>query len=457
MDKYENLDEFYNGKDINIDNNSIDDYELSFDKETENLERTFEDEQTKSLYSEPKKVSFLQKFMNFVSGKDYERKTEETKTTNSIFDDLVNTVPKGSDKYEDVKQAAILSEEALKLFKQKLILINRSKKTDEKLSEMSVFNTLSEEETKYLKMILNRYIALVKEKNVIAVQLSSFDKNVYELLDLEKDAKENLPKIVDAEKKQRIFKTDINHIEGEKEELMYEMDSLVRGRNFLQRFTYVFIGISVVMSTFLSFMGIFYGTDIFMQLFVLIITIMCISTFLIVFRSKITKEQRRNIAFQKRAVELLNKKNAVYAYYTSFLRYEYKKYKVSSSVELNSNLRELGFYKQHLKRMDSVRRVIHESEYEIDQFMTKHNIKNNKISLLDFAETINIEDQRNYYINLEEEREKMDQTLKELDEKHSLVFDKLLTMREEDTTENAVIDKIIQTYYDETHKLLELY
>lgn len=435
---------------------NFDDNEEFYEANIEELEE-IEEIQEHSLYDEPKKPSFFQKFISFVTGEDYKKKVDENKSMNSIFDEFVNSVSPKSENFVVVREASELSEECLRLFKQKIIILNRSKIANEKLEEMSIFTQLSQVDIDYLKMILNRYVALVREKNVVSAQVSSFDKNVCALLELESDAVENLPKIEDAEKMQRIFRTDLNHIEGEKEELLYEMDVLIKGRDFFKKFTYVFVFIAVIMATFLSFMGIFYEADIFMQLFILIITVMFISTFLVILRSKISKDMRRNIAFQKRAVTLLNKKNAVYAYYTNFLRFEYKKYMVKSSAELRENLRELSFYKQHLRRADSVRSVIRESEYEIDKFMRANNIKNTKISMLDFAETINIEDQRRYYEHVSMEKEKAEQTLKELDEKHELVFNKLLDLKENDKSEEQIVGKILKAYYEETNKLIRNY
>lgn len=464
MKKNDNGYELYDDNDSNNDNlnenDNIQFHTAGFEEAYRDFETTDSkelDEEETELYNRDKKPTFMQKILNFITGKDYEEKVEKEISTNSIFEEIVEQVPEKSENFVYVREAADLSEEALRLYKQKIIILNRTKQVDEKVSEMSIFNTLSQVDIDYLKMILNRYVAIVKEKNVTNVQISSFDRSVVDLYSLESDAIENLPKIEDAERMQRVFKTDINHIEGEKEELLDEMDTLIKGRDFFKKFTYCFVGVSVLMATFLSFMGIFYQTDIFMQLFVLIIVVMFVSTFIVVFRRKIKQSIRRNVAFQKRAVELLNKKNAVYAYYTSFLNYEYKKYHVNSSMELKENLRELVFYKQHLKRGETVRRVLRESEYEIDDFMKEHNIKNDKISMLDFAETINIEDQRRYFDSLIKEKSKAEETLKELDEKHELVWAELMRLKENDTTQNHVVSEIIDAYYVETAKDFRLY
>ncbi len=427
----------------------------------DNFLEQYYDENAKSLFQdEHKEEKFFNKVLNFIARKKGVSSNHSDYVDYSVFEHIANSTDLHSLTKENhlaVREAVSISEEALHIFKQKILFLNRSQSTNDKISKMEIFNTLEPKEIDYLKMILGRYESLIKERNVTDAQLSSFSRNCIYLIDILDETVENLPKIEDAEKTQRIFKQDINHIEGEKQELLDEMETLIIGRDFFGKFTYAFIGLSVLFSIWFSFAGIFYEKDIFMQLFVLIITVVVVGTATYIVRKKISSKMRYNIAFQKRAVELLNKKNAVFAYYTNYLNFEYNKYKINSSNELRSFLKEVQLYKQTQKRASNVRKVVRESEIEIYGFLDKHKIKNLKMSLLQFAQTINIDDQRRSFMNLTEEKDKIDTILVELDEKYDLVINKLNELNDNDNTPNRVIQNIVSTYYQEVEKIVEEY
>ncbi len=420
------------------------------------LEMLEDDNDDQLFIEEPRKEKFFDKVLNLIAKNKGHSIGEIEPIDYSVFEHIANSSDINDVTQENqlrIREAVDLSEEAIKLFRQKLIYINRSKVTDDKMSKIEIFKKLDAKEVEYLKMILNRYQSIIKERNVVDAQLTSFNKNVIHINTVLAEATEYLPKIVEGEKTYRIFKQDINHIEGEKEELLEEMETLIIGRDFFKKFSFIFIILSVLFSIVLSFLGIFYNVDIFMQLFILIITIMVVATGLYYVRSKISTRMKLNIAYQKRAVELLNKKNAVFAYYTNFLNFEYKKYRVTSSHELRQNLKEVKFYNQALKRADNVRNVIRESEIEIFEFLEEHDIKLNT-SLLRFAQSFNIEEQQRNFYNLREEKDKLDIILEELEQKYELVISRLMDLSEHDTTKNKVINEIVSALYVETNKIV---
>ncbi len=412
------------------------------------------------LYIEEQKVGFFNKVLSFVTKRETKgAETNQYIDDTSVFENIAKSAINQDITRENhlkVREAASLSVEAIKLFKQKILFLNRSNSANDKMSKMEIFNRLGLSDIEYLKMILNRYQALMREKNIIDAQLQSYSKNVVYLSDYIDEAKENVDKIEDAERTQRMFRTDINHIEGEKYELLDEMDALIIGRDFFKKFSFAFISIAVVFLIVLSFFGIFYSADIFMPLFILVIAMMSVGTFLFYMLGSISKQMKLNIAYQKRAVELLNKKNVVFAHYTNFLKYEYDKYKCNSSAELRQNMREVDFYKQTMKRYTNVRSVVKESEIEIYEFLDNKEIKL-KISLLRFAESMNIDEQRRQYDNLNEEKVKIDTILNELDEKYELVLSRLNYLSENDTTSTKVISEIVNTFYIETEKIVSEY
>ncbi len=401
---------------------------------------------------EKEKSSFYNKFLNFIRPRKKNNEKVEEVEERSIFDDYIVDVDKKDSSYDDIRLAATLCEEALRVAKQRIIQINRSKVTEDKIEEIKYFERLDESEVEYFKTLINRYVSVIKERNVLRHQISSFDKAIGNLLDLEEEAKFSLEKMADSEETQRIFRQDLNHIEGEKIELEEEFELLQNGKDFFKKFTFLVMVGFAVGAIGLCFANIFYNMEIFYPIAILIIAIIIISAFIIIFQQKIERDITINVKLRNKAVGLLNRKNVVYARYTNYLNYTYKKYNVINSKELRVNLKELDHYKKLINRLDLIRKVIHESEYEIDEFLRLHEIPNNKISLIKFAETINIDNQKRYFDSLIKERGAGELSLTELDEKHKMCWDKLIELK--DKSDNEIINEIVKAYYSEIDKIM---
>ena len=82
--------------------------------------------------------------------------------------------------------------------------------------------------------------------------------------------------------------------------------------------------------------------------------------FVYLFRRHAYHELVLNNKKQKRAIELLNKKNVIYAYYTNFLKFEYDKYKVRNSTMLSSNLKDYDNYKHLVNRYDQISKILYQ-------------------------------------------------------------------------------------------------
>ncbi len=398
------------------------------------------------------KIPLFSRFLNFISSKKEKKSQSYVKEEKSIFNDYVAEVDKKDSSYKDIRMAATLCEEALRIAKQRIIQINRSKITEDKIEEIKYFEQLDESEVEYFKALIDRYVSVIKERNVLRHQIGSFDKAIGNLIDLEEDAKFSLEKMEDSEETQRIFRQDLNHIEGEKMELEEEYEVLQNGKEFFRKFTFVAMVAFAIGAVALLFANVFYEVDIIFSVGILIILIIVMASFIIIFQQKIEQDIVVNIKLRNKAVELLNRKYVVYARYTNYLNYTYKKYKVINSKELRMNLRELDHYKKLISRLDLIRKVIYESEYEIDQFLKLHEIPNNKISLIKFAETINIDNQKRYFDTLLKERGAGEMSLTELDEKHKECWDKLTELKL--NSDNEIINDIVKAYYSELEKVM---
>lgn len=375
--------------------------------------------------------------------------------TYSKFKHFFEKMDKDDPLYPSVRQAASLCDDALRIAKQRIRLSGKLNDLDEKLTELEYFNNLTDEETQELKRLLDHFVSLTSERSMLLNQLSDFDKSLVEMFTLEDDATLAMPQIVDAEKHQRALRQDVSYLHGEKEELVDERDDMGRTLLFLHRFTVGMVATFLVVSVALTFLYIFGGMDIFLPTTILILLVMVIVTLLYLFRRRVRYEIRHNLRKQHRAVELLNKKNVLYAYYTNYLRYSYNKYKVKNARMLETNLKDFGNYKYIVGRIDTVRNLMYETEERIERFLREKNLTFIKATIEGFARTVNLEDKKRFYNELKTEKTSAEAELSELDARHEEIWETLMVLNDRDRSLDHIIEAILSTYLSEAAQLLD--
>ena len=356
--------------------------------------------------------------------------------------------------YPSIRQTSSLCDDALRIAKQRILMGTRLQEYDEKLIELECFTRLTDEELTRLKNLLQYFMSLTSERNMLYNKLSDFDKSLVEMFKLEEEASLAIPQIKTAEERQRLLKQDLGYIYGEKAELVYERENMEKGLLFIHYFTLGLVGLFVLMTMLLGFLYIFNGTNIFWPTTIIILMVIVIASLLYIFRRRIKYELKVNFKKQLRAVQLLNQKNVVYAYYTNFLRFVYNKYKVRNSKMLEKNLENFSSYKFLVGRIDNLRRTMYATEAEIERFMREKKLGGLRASVESFAKTANLEDKKRYYDELVKSKEALEQELSTLDLRHEEIWDTLMVLNDHDRSSNKMIDKIIQTYLDEAGRLL---
>jgi len=356
--------------------------------------------------------------------------------------------------YPSVRQTSGLCDDALRIAQQRIQLGTRLQEYDEKLLELECFSRLNEEDLERLKKLLQYFMSLTVERNQLYNQLSDFDKSLVDMFKLEEEAALAVPQIRDAEQRQRLLKQDLGYLYGEKADLVYERENMEKGLRFIHYFTMGLVGLFITVTLLLGFLYIFNNANIFLPTVIITLMVIIIATLLYIFRRRIRYELRLNFKKQLRAVELLNKKNVVYAYYTNFLRFVYNKYKVRNANMLENNLKNFGNYKFLVGRIDNLRRTMYETEAEIERFMKEKRLTGLRASVEGFAKTANLDDKKRYYDELIKSKESLEKELNNLDLRHEEIWDTLMVLNDQDRSSGKVIDKIIQTYLDEAGGLL---
>ncbi|MFV0505065.1 MAG: hypothetical protein ACK5LT_14035 [Lachnospirales bacterium] len=383
----------------------------------------------------------------------FKKKKSEIVETPSVFEEYIVEIEKDLINVDVFKESAEICEELLRLEKQKAILKDKSKLALEEIDGTHSLLKLTDDSIAEFKNLLSRYTNVIKERNVLRYQLEGYDTVLHHLLKLEAEAIDACPKIINAEREKSIFRHDLAHLSNEKEDLVEEKKVLEFALKFLKIFNIVLVCAFAFMAMLLGYISIFKSGNIFWPTSISSIIIMFFITFAYVLSAKIKRDLKMNIKKQKKAVALINKKSVVFAYHTNFLNYTYKKYKISSGRQLQILLEDLKNYKKLMARSRTLRRIINDTELDIEKFLRSYKIKNDKITLLEFVETINIDKKKESFDNLLRDSKVFTDTIENLEEKQSILFEKLHSLRDIDDATKAIITEMKVIYESEVQKM----
>ena len=371
----------------------------------------------------------------------------------SRFKQFIENMDQADVLYGNASIAADICDETLRLVRQRMLLADKIKNLQDKITELECYLQLSDEDALQLKSLLERFVSLSKERNNLIYQLTDFDKSLEQMQYLEQQALDAMPSIQDAERYQKIFLHDIGYLEAEKADLIYERGMLKTGLEFLNKFAFVMVVLFGFIALFLGYLNVFNRTPIFLHTSIMVLCAIVVFVVLMVFRNRITYELKLNVKKQQRAVMLLNKKNVLYAYYTNFLKFAYKKYQVRNSQMLAENLKDYKHFVHISSRIDAIRKIMYETESLLEAFLREKGIAYSQFAIEQFAQTANVMDKIAYSRELMDEKVILERNLAELDDKHQRLWEQLETINSMDTTQEHVIGKMIQLYFDEVSRL----
>jgi hypothetical protein len=397
------------------------------------------------------KVGFFTRIVDAIN-RLYPFKNEEVPERKSRFEGFLRHGEKEGK--AGVVSCVRLCDEALDIVADRIMLTNRMDALKERMAEVECYGRLTDEEVIDLKDLLASYTSLAKDSNQLKYQVTSFDKNLMRMERLEEEAQQDLPEIKFAEERQRMFKQDISYLEGEKMVLEHERDRLRNAIDFVYKFSiamvFFFGGMAIVM----VYLYIFQNVQTMLVLSSMLIIIIIISAMLYALRNRLKYELRLNFKKQNRAIELLNKKNAVYAHFTNYLNYEYRKFRVRNSEVLANNLTDFGHYKHLTKRLDTLRNIMSQTEAAIDFFLKDKGIDAKFSSIEKFAATLNLDDKKQFYQELFREKNLIEKSLNRLDVRSSQIWDALMSLRANEKRDVDTINKIIEEYVEKADRIL---
>jgi len=356
---------------------------------------------------------------------------------------------------EELVAAVGLCDDALDIVSDRIALIKRLKALEERIAEIEGYAKLAGKEARELKDLLDRHTALVEECNDVKYQLTRFDKKLMRMEHLGEDAQQDLPEMIFAEERQRIFKQDIGHLEGEKVALEHERDKLNNAVDFVYKLSIVmmvfFGGLMLIMVA----LHVFRDVQVAWMLFFIMAIAIILGSMIYVLRRRLKHEIDLNFKKQARAIELLNKKNAVYAHFTNYLSHEYGRFDVEDSEMLSSNLTDYEKYKSLVKRLGSLCDITVQIETAIDRFLKDKGIDIKISSIEKFVETLNLNEQKQFYDEMLRDKGLIEKSLIDLDLRCSRIWDTLIKLRDAGDDDAEIMGKLIDSYTEKAQYILD--
>ena len=355
---------------------------------------------------------------------------------------------------ENVLKVIELCDDSLKLDRHRLYLDKKKKECEVILEDLKCYDNLSKDDAQNLKSLITKFVQLNNERKGIRYQMGDFNSSINKLETLEEDAHDALYQIEDAENSKRLLSRDIDLIKDEKERTILDRERLQFAYKVLHRFSFavsIVLGVSIILLTLIS---VSLNESVFLSLSILCITLIFTIVLIYAFRRKIVFELKLNEKKYSKLVALLNKKTVVYSYYVNFLNYTYKKYNVKNSRVLKANLDDFNNYKHIVTRYDNLGKLVYEVQGQLEDLLHYKNINISNGSLESFAKSINIDNKIAYFKEIEQKKKKIEDRIKEIEEEHQQLLEKIIALNVQDTSKEKVIEKIIQAYFNETEKLL---
>ncbi len=414
------------------------------------IDEFFEEENNK-----PKGLrSFFKRLLKI--GEDGE---EELVIELNEFSEFLEDIPDevSDEAYDNVREVTRLCTRSINIIKLKMKLLSNSRTIEREIHNTKYVADLSDEDVAQLKKQMDLFMNLSAENTRLMYQVTSYGKSVSELQGRTESAVKVLPEIEHAERQVKLIKGDIYLIESERNELFDSYDKMNYAIDIIDKVTMA----SVIIFSLLTFGLIYMNVVRHISVFNYIIVVMCFVIIgvggMYVAKLKLRTNIKLNVKKQKRAVELLNKKNAVLAHHTNFLNYEYKKFNAQNSVSLRSNLKEFEQYKRVANRKTATRRALEESEADIKDFFKQRGKSIPNISVDKFVDMIDIQNKKMHYDRLILERVKVEEEVERLDIEQEQIWENVEYIQT--TTEEAKgsINDIIKAYYSKLDKVMNNY
>jgi len=289
-----------------------------------------------------------------------------------------------------------------------------------------------------------------KEREELQKRIKTPNPEVLKMEGIEEKIPSIINDIEKAEEKQRIAKSDMNYLEGEKEYLLYQKQRLEKATKAVGIINIIVATIFAISMLILVTIYTIYEKEIIMPGIILFGVALFSGLWIYIFRRFCRHELILNGKKQKRAVVLLNKAKLKYVRHTRFLEYVYKKHGVISSNSLRENWSLYTGYKMEIQKYKRVARHAGGIVDEFEKIVEKNDITGSNY-IIDNLMLFKTKGQRNIlYKEVTEKIKNAKITIQNIEKEQKEILGNLNEIRLKEDIDTTIIEKIIDSKFQNT-------
>lgn len=347
------------------------------------------------------------------------------------------------DLYDNVDNTYELCNKLKNSSKEKKRIIREYEDLTKMYSNMQKIEKINNKQLAEFENLATNYDEIKKDKVDYVDRIKGAGQQFDYLGEYEENIDDVIDNIKKVEEKQRDVKNDITYLEGEKGDIAFNRERLMKAQKYVKIFMIAILTIFAFSALTLSILYTYNDIDIFVPSIIMIVVIAFFGSWIFIFRRYVTHELKKNNILANRAVELINKIKLKYVNNQQFLTYEYNKYKVKSSEMLEDIWIK---YKQNKKDKTNIHKLssnIIMMEDDIERILKKSNIHGINY-VLENIDIYSTEEKRlDFMKQAKENQETLKNTIDEYNKEIELITKILIDVRENDGTSEKIITKMI--------------
>ncbi|WP_304944311.1 hypothetical protein [Vallitalea guaymasensis] len=345
--------------------------------------------------------------------------------------------------YNDVENTSKLCSKLKNTYKDKEQVIAEYDRLNKIHTSIQQIEKMNKKQLAEFENCANNYIAIKNDKVEYVDRIKGAGQQFDYLQDYEENIDDVIKNLKSVEQRQRDVKNDITYIEGEKGDLLYGKERLIKAQKFVK---ILMIGLLTIFAFSALILSVVYtnnDVDIFIPSIIMIVVIGFFSLWIYIFRRYVIHEIKKNNILMQRAVELLNKVKLKYVNNEQFLAYEYNKYKVKSGDMLEDRWKQFQQNKKDKSNIHKISGNIIILEDDIERVLKKHDIQSINYILDNIDIYLNKDNRYTGMENIKQDKKTLKNTLEQYNNEIQLITKILIDVRNNDTTNEKAITKMI--------------
>lgn len=281
-------------------------------------------------------------------------------------------------------------------------------------------------------------------------RIKKYGNRIKYLEEYEEELPSVLQEMEEYERKQDFAKTDLTYLEGEKGELEYQKERLVRMEKVVRRITIAVIVAIGLCTLALAVLFTIYEKDVFVLSLLLFVAALFAVTWIYMFRRYVQYSIKKNAILLGKTVRLANKAKIKYVNTIRFLEYEYEKYGVKNEQMLRYRWDQYHDYMRDHASYKTATNLTADIFAEIEKLFKEKNIS--KIEFwMDHLEHIQNEDARTKYEQkLIQLKKEIKGSLQDIETMQEQMLEQLFEFKEqENNSQNKLITSMIEKCIEE--------